>query len=127
METCGICARPLGESTLAGMHPECFAERLPRDAGVAAIRAGARAGAGARRLGRVCRWRVVGTKTGFMRAPWSASDPQGDPTTRGLIAVEGSSSSLSLVTGQLAPAMAAVSVPNPAVSVLLGIVLYQSG
>ena len=32
---------------------------------------------------------------------------------------------LSLATGQLAPAMAAVSVTNPAVSVLLGIVLYQ--
>jgi len=31
---------------------------------------------------------------------------------------------LSLATGQLAPAMAAVSVANPAVSVLLGIVLY---
>lgn len=37
METCGICAHPLGESSMAGMHPECFAERLPRDAGVAAI------------------------------------------------------------------------------------------
>ncbi len=32
---------------------------------------------------------------------------------------------LSLATGQLAPAMAAVSVSNPAVSVLLGIVLYE--
>ena len=32
---------------------------------------------------------------------------------------------LSLATGQLAPAMAAVSVSNPAVSVLLGILLYQ--
>ncbi len=32
---------------------------------------------------------------------------------------------LSLATGQLAPAMAAVSVTNPAVSVLLGIVRYQ--
>ncbi len=32
---------------------------------------------------------------------------------------------LSLATGQLAPAMAAVSVANPAISVLLGIVLYQ--
>jgi drug/metabolite transporter (DMT)-like permease len=32
---------------------------------------------------------------------------------------------LSLATGQLAPAMAAVSVSNPAVSVLLGIALYQ--
>ena len=32
---------------------------------------------------------------------------------------------LSLATGQLAPAMAAVSVTNPAVSVLLGIVLYE--
>jgi drug/metabolite transporter (DMT)-like permease len=32
---------------------------------------------------------------------------------------------LSLATGQLAPAMAAVSVSNPAVSVLLGIALYE--
>jgi hypothetical protein len=32
---------------------------------------------------------------------------------------------LSLATGQLAPAMAAVSVANPAVSVLLGILLYE--
>jgi drug/metabolite transporter (DMT)-like permease len=32
---------------------------------------------------------------------------------------------LSLATGQLAPAMAAVSVANPAVSVVLGILLYQ--
>ena len=32
---------------------------------------------------------------------------------------------LSLATGQLAPAMAAVSVSNPAVSVVLGILLYQ--
>jgi hypothetical protein len=32
---------------------------------------------------------------------------------------------LSLATGQLAPAMAAVSVSNPGVSVLLGILLYQ--
>jgi drug/metabolite transporter (DMT)-like permease len=32
---------------------------------------------------------------------------------------------LSLATGQLAPAMAAVSVSNPAVSVVLGIVLYE--
>jgi drug/metabolite transporter (DMT)-like permease len=32
---------------------------------------------------------------------------------------------LSLATGQLAPAMAAVSVSNPAISVLLGIALYQ--
>jgi drug/metabolite transporter (DMT)-like permease len=32
---------------------------------------------------------------------------------------------LSLATGQLAPAMAAISVTNPAVSVLLGIVLYE--
>ena len=32
---------------------------------------------------------------------------------------------LSLATGQLAPAMAAVSVSNPAVSVLLGILLYE--
>ena len=32
---------------------------------------------------------------------------------------------LSLATGQLAAAMAAVSVSNPAVSVLLGIVLYE--
>jgi drug/metabolite transporter (DMT)-like permease len=32
---------------------------------------------------------------------------------------------LSLATGQLAPAMAAVSVSNPAVSVLLGIALYH--
>jgi drug/metabolite transporter (DMT)-like permease len=32
---------------------------------------------------------------------------------------------LSLATGQLAPAMAAVSVSNPAVSVILGILLYQ--
>jgi hypothetical protein len=31
---------------------------------------------------------------------------------------------LSLATGQLAPAMAAVSVANPAVSVILGIVLF---
>jgi uncharacterized protein (DUF983 family) len=32
---------------------------------------------------------------------------------------------LSLATGQLAPAMAAVSVSNPAVSVILGILLYE--
>lgn len=32
---------------------------------------------------------------------------------------------LSLATGQLAPAMAAVSVANPAISVLLGVLLYQ--
>lgn len=32
---------------------------------------------------------------------------------------------LSLATGQLAPAMAAVSVANPAISVLLGIVLFN--
>jgi hypothetical protein len=32
---------------------------------------------------------------------------------------------LSLATGQLAPAIAAVSVCNPAVSVVLGILLYQ--
>lgn len=32
---------------------------------------------------------------------------------------------LSLATGQLAPAMAAVSVANPAISVLLGILLYE--
>ena len=32
---------------------------------------------------------------------------------------------LSLATGQLAPAMAAVSVANPAVSVILGILLYE--
>jgi drug/metabolite transporter (DMT)-like permease len=32
---------------------------------------------------------------------------------------------LSLATGQLAPAMAAVSVSNPAISVLLGILLYE--
>ena len=32
---------------------------------------------------------------------------------------------LSLATGQLAPAMAAVSVANPAVSVILGIVLFD--
>ena len=32
---------------------------------------------------------------------------------------------LSLATGQLAPAMAAVSVANPAVSVILGIVLFE--
>ena len=32
---------------------------------------------------------------------------------------------LSLATGQLAPAMAAVSVSNPAVSVILGIILFE--
>ena len=32
---------------------------------------------------------------------------------------------LSLATGQLAPAMAAVSVTNPALSVILGILLYE--
>jgi hypothetical protein len=32
---------------------------------------------------------------------------------------------LSLGTGQLAPAMAAVSVANPAISVILGILLFQ--
>ena len=32
---------------------------------------------------------------------------------------------LSLATGQLAPAMAAVSVANPAVSVILGIILFE--
>ena len=32
---------------------------------------------------------------------------------------------MSLATGQLAPAMAAVSVSNPAISVLLGIALFQ--
>jgi hypothetical protein len=37
METCGICEHPLDESALAGVHAGCFAERLPRDAGVAAI------------------------------------------------------------------------------------------
>jgi hypothetical protein len=32
---------------------------------------------------------------------------------------------LSLATGQLAPAMAAVSVSNPAISVILGLLLFQ--
>ena len=32
---------------------------------------------------------------------------------------------LALATGQLAPAMAAVSVSNPAISVLLGIILFE--
>ena len=32
---------------------------------------------------------------------------------------------MSLATGQLAPAMAAVSVSNPAISVLLGIILFE--
>jgi hypothetical protein len=37
MDTCDICARPLEGAALSGMHPECVAERLPRDVAVTMV------------------------------------------------------------------------------------------
>jgi hypothetical protein len=37
MDPCDICGRPLEGADLAGMHPECLAERLPQDVAVAVV------------------------------------------------------------------------------------------
>jgi hypothetical protein len=37
MDTCAACGTALDHTALDGLHPACFAERVPRDAAVAVL------------------------------------------------------------------------------------------
>jgi drug/metabolite transporter (DMT)-like permease len=78
----------------------------------------------------VCAGLYFGLSAGFAKPVLhdlhvSVGEAAGDWRTWALLGFGFLLQQLSLATGQLAPAMAAVSVSNPAVSVLLGIALYE--